>query len=213
MNHQTEALPGMATPPQQATTPTVYLEVDGKPHPANDCHWIEIAACGCIGGVSRAGSRIGSNGEPTVYYTGQDAFLRDKPKVVREYEEKTSGSRYQLITHQQFRETYSPQMGPCLHTPPWGIEPLPCPDGWAWKTTDGSGDRSTFRRHLVPAATGENDIHKVTAICGKEATRWRWKGESHHLYDTIPCGKCLKQAPNAVSVTPAVVDVPTGDLL
>lgn len=210
MSQQT-ALPGMAGA-QAASPATVYLEVDGKPHPARDCHWIEIAPCGCIGGVSRAGDRIGQNGEMKVFYTGSDAFLSDRPKPVREYEESL-GSTYKLITHQQYRDTYSKQMSAkCPHTPKWGTEPLPKPEGWAWQTTDRFGTRRTFRRHLVPSpAAGSSGMDKTVALCGKVESQWMWKGESNDLYDTVPCAKCIKRAPDAPA--PAVVDVPTGGLL
>lgn len=220
MNHQTEALPGMAGPQQQ--TATVYLEVDGQPHPATDCHWIEIASCGCIAGISRAAMGGPEFGYPlAVDYTGEDAFHRDSPKVKRE-ESRKHGMTYLLITNDQYRDTYMEQMsGTCPHTPKWGIDPIPVPDGWAWKTTDGTGDRRSYRKHLVPPGADDNDLHKAAAMCGKVASLWRWRGESHDLWDTVPCAKCEKRAratSPAIVDLPAlaatgVVDVPTGGLL
>jgi hypothetical protein len=184
----------------------ILLEVDGKPHPATDCHWIEIASCGCIGGVSRAYSA----GE--LYSTGEDAFLRDKPKVVREYE-LTFGSRWQLITNQQYRDTYAAQMSvDCPHTPKWGIPVIPVPDGSVWMTADGIG-RSSYRKHIVPDDIVKDRDPKIrvrgrgTALCGKESNYWF----SHiaYLTDTIPCKKCVTRA-NETSPAP---ETPDGALL
>lgn len=204
------ALPGMPGITSQPPT-IVYLEVDGKPHPATDCHWIQIATCGCIAAVARAGYRAGGrdSGELVIWHTGEDAFLRDMPKVVREYEQ-TRGWRYQLITNKQYGDTYMEQMkGTCPHTPQWGHVPVPMPDGWTWGSLDGIGRRSTYRKHIVPAEK-PNDMVKMAALCGKEDTAWRWKMDRFDLYDTIPCAKCVKVANDTSPALPGVVDV--GDL-
>lgn len=173
----------------------MYLEVDGKPHPATDCHWLEISPCGCIAGISRAAYRTGRAPDIRieVRYSGEDAFFDDRPKAVREYE-LNRGLRYQLITNEQYRATYAEQMSAkCSHTPKWGIEPLPVPDGWVWKTVDGSAGRSTYRRHLVPTEITDR-YADVAALCGKKAGGWRWSDDWHRMYDTVPCSKCVKRA-------------------
>lgn len=181
---------------ETAAPATVYLEVDGKPEPATRCHWIEISPCGCVAGISRAS--IGGPGWPgglplQVYYAGADAFLRDRPKAVREYE-ATLGHTYQLITGQQYRDTYMALMGNCSHTPKWGLEPTPVPDGWAWQTTDRGYGRNSYRKHIVPARVDAGDMAEVTALCGKTEKQWRWSGEWHHMTDTVPCKKCATTA-------------------
>lgn len=209
MNAQA-TLPGMAGAQQNPAT--VYLDVDGKPHPAADCHWIEIAPCGCIGGVARAGDRVGANGQPVVYTTGADAFFQDKPKVVREYE-LSQGLRFQLITHQQYSDTYMELMkGSCPHTPTWGHTPVPLPEGWTWQCSDGIG-RRTHRKHIVPAEIPEGHRGKIAALCGNEDYGFAWGGDWHHLMDTVPCKKCIKHANDTSPGLPGVVDVPTGDAL
>lgn len=195
-----------------STIATVYLEVDGKPHPASDCHWIEIAACGCISGSSYAESA----GE--IHTSGPDAFRWDTPKVVHEYHLANSGSTFKLITHQQFKDTYAEQMrGDCPHTPRWGIVPIPVPDGWTWMTTDSGFGRRTFRKHIVPADTpvvegSRTKMRKqATALCGKAESIWY--DSRSFLHDTIPCAKCVKVANDTSPALPGVVDVPTGDTL
>jgi hypothetical protein len=184
----------------------ILLEVDGEPHPATRCRWIEISPCGCISGLTRAYVA----GE--LHRTGEDAFLRDRPKVVRDYE-MTLGSRYKLITAEQYHDTYAAQMGVhCPHTPQWGMPVIPVPDGWVWMTTDGVG-RSSYRKHIVPDDIEKDPDPQIrvrgsgTALCGKDSSYWF--SHQMRLVDTIPCKKCVTRA-NETSPAP---ETPDGALL
>lgn len=169
------------------STATIYLEVDGQPVAASQCHWLQIAPCGCICGVAGAGFR------DEVHTTGEDAFHYDDPKVKREQSRK-QGITYKLVTLEQYRAKWAEKMqANCPHTPRWGIDPIPVPDGWTWMTTDPYGGRMTYRKHLVPIGS---QIYlyplKPKALCGKEDALW--SNEDHNLSDTVPCAKCEKRA-------------------
>lgn len=190
----------------QTKSPTIYFEVDGKPQPATNCHWIEIALCGCVAAIHVAAYEV--QGKVTVHNTAEDAFFGELPKVVREYEQSL-GRSYRLITHQQYRDTYMDQMkGSCPHTPQWGVTPTPIPDGWSWQCSDGIG-RRTHRKHIVPTEPPVGRHGKVSALCGKEDYAFAWGGEWHHLTDTVPCGNCTKRANDTSPALPVLLtDVP-----
>jgi hypothetical protein len=180
----------------------VYLEVDGEPQLATDCHWLEIASCGCVGGVSRAMSA----GE--VHFTGEDAFHCDSPKVKRE-ESRKQGITYKLVTLEQYRGEWADKMrAGCTHTPKWGIDPIPVPDGWTWKTLDANFGRRSYRKHIVPVEGDADWRVQTAALCGKAHTYW--KDSRGMLSDCVPCAKCEKLArTNPPDPIPAaVVDVP-----
>lgn len=180
---------------------TVYFEVDGKPHPATDCHWLEIASCGCPSAIHVAAYEL--SGELTVHHTAEAAFFHDTPRVVQEYE-KTLGHSYKLITHQQYRDTYIKQFqSTCPHSPQWGIPAVPVPVGWTWKCSDGIG-RRTHRKHIVQTETPDGSREKAAALCGKETYGWAWGAEAHHLFQTVPCSKCVKRAHEKSPALPIV---------
>lgn len=189
---------------------TIYLEVDGQPVPAKDIVWLQYAPCGCISGVS-------SINQFEIFTDGEEAFERDTPKVVREHR-RTEGFTFKAVTTAQYRETFADQFrGPCKCTPQWGIDPIPVPEGWAWRTTDGAVvGRSSFRKHIVPVAPEGDGMAKLIALCGKEESGWRWRGK-HYLDDTIPCAKCEKRARETSPVlvpVGSVADVPVaGEVL
>lgn len=171
-------------------TSTVYLEVDGKPHPAADLHWLGIEPCGCVGGVSRALSA----GE--LHQSGEDAFHRDDPKVKREQSRKR-GVTYKLITHQQYRDTWMKRLqADCPHTPKWGVEPIPVPEGWTWKTLDGYLGSRSYRKHIVPIVENPGIRNPTAAACGAVDKRSYWRDDRDRLSDCVPCSKCEKVAHN-----------------
>jgi hypothetical protein len=191
------------------TTAPIYFEVDGKPQPATNCHWIEIATCGCIAAIHVAAYEV--RGELTVHNTAEDAFFSDLPKVVREYEQSL-GRTYRLITHQQYRDTYMDQMkGSCPHTPQWGEVPVPVPDGWSWKCSD-SVVRRTHRKHIVPDEMPQGGRTQVAALCGKKEYDFAWRGDEwHDLAHKVPCKKCVKRADETSPALPGVLDMKTGE--
>lgn len=191
--------------------PAIYIEVDGKPVPAKDIVWLQYAPCGCISGVS-------SINQFEIFTDGEEAFERDTPKVVREYR-RTEGFTFKAVTTEQYRDTYADQFkGPCKCTPQWGIDPIPVPEGWTWRTTDGTTvGRNSFRKHIIPAVAGDS-MAKVSALCGKEESQWRWRDDKFgDLHDTIPCAKCEKRARDTSPVlvpVGGVTDVPVaGEVL
>jgi hypothetical protein len=169
------------------TTATIYLEVCGQPVAASKCHWLQIAPCGCMSGISRASSA----GE--VHLTGEDAFNWDTPKVVRDRDAKL-GFTYLLVTMEQYRaDWYEKFKIGCQCTPMWGIDPTPVPAGWTWMTTDPYGGRRTHRKHLVPVGSeAYQQGVKPKALCGKEDSMWC--DDSRYMDDTVECGKCEKRA-------------------
>lgn len=175
---------------------TIYLEVDGQPHPAKDIVWLEIAPCGCICGVS-------SINQYEIFTDGEAAFHSDDSKPVREKYIRL-GFTFQAVTTAQYRAVHTDRFRkPCTCTPQWGVDPIPVPDGWTWMTTDSHLGRTTHRRHLVPAGsdTYQHGV-KPPALCGVKNTRWNL--QDRYLNDTAECTNCEKQAR---ATSPVLVDV------
>ncbi len=175
---------------------TIYLEVDGKPHPAKDIVWLEIAPCGCICGVS-------SINQFEIFTDGEAAFHSDEPKPVREKYIRL-GYTFQAVTTEQYRTVHADRFREsCKCTPQWGVDPIPVPDGWTWMTTDSYNGNRTHRKHLVVVGSeGYQQGVKTPALCGTRSVRWSI--ESNYLDDAVECANCEKQARDT---SPVLVDI------
>lgn len=166
----------------------IYLEVDGKPVPASECDWIVIAPCGCLEGVMVVQSKYCETPRALTADDARREFHTNKVAAKRSLDE---GFQFKLVTHDQFRAM---AFGDCTHTPKWGVERAPLPDGYAWATLDGHFGRKTHLKHMVPAGVfprpGEKYPERdVKALCGNAAKGW-WDDDEHLLWDCEPCLKC-----------------------
>lgn len=174
----------------------IYLEVDGKPVPAKDVVWLQIAPCGCISGVTSINSF-------EIFTDGEAAFHRDDPKPIRERQQRL-GFTYQAVTTEQYKTVHADRFKQhCSHNPQWGIDPIPVPAGWTWMTTDPYGGRLSHRKHIVPSGSETYRAGiKPTALCGKQDSMW--SNQDRHLFDTAECRKCEQRARDT---SPVLIEV------
>lgn len=169
---------------------TVYLEHGGKPVPARDLAWYTIAPCGCTSGVQTTDAGEGG----MILATEQQAWDNGLgAKAIRDLR-RAQGFTYEL----GFRADVVTRMsGTCPHTPQWGIEKTPIPDGHHWAHAGGRARRI----HLVPGTP--TDHYRITvenwrddappqALC--DAKEYSWDVGPWLPSEYLECGKCAKAA-------------------
>ena len=172
------------------TTPTAYLEYEGAPVPARELAWYTIAPCGCTEGVQTTDA--GDNG--MLLTTEQQAWDNGMgSKAIRD-RDRALGCKMELGRRADVTTRLG---GDCPHTPKWGMEKTPTPDGHHWAHAGGRARRI----HLVPGTPTEHyritvenwrDDAKIAALCGAEEYSWdtgRWL-----ISDYLECGKCATAA-------------------
>jgi hypothetical protein len=166
----------------------VYLEVEGKPTPVAQCHWIEVAPCGCVNGIMVADMR------DSVITTAEQAAAFMAPNKVALKRDIENGITHRLVSRDTF-DIKTQLTGVCLHKPKWGVADVTPPEGYVWGTKDSGYGRHTWVKHLTPAdGTTTEDVWRCTpdlpALCGAKP-KWSWKGDDEWvLRDCVPCRKC-----------------------
>jgi hypothetical protein len=185
-------------------TVKVMFEIDGEPVAADDASWYEFALCGCCCGAMSVvvGDDVYADEESVWKHLFPNATLRKR-------------TREQGFTQKLgLRKDCAALLGAgakCPHTPKYGVERTPKPEGHRWAQEDG---RTRGRmKHLVQGEFDKQDRlwsydPKVSALCGRESTAWA--GGWHHV-DGLPectrCAKTAKKMPEQTPKPPAVVDV------
>lgn len=168
---------------------TVYLEFEGQPVPAHDLAWFTVEPCGCTSGVQTTDAGEGGTTATTEDQAWEASMM---PKPIRDKERK-AGTRMELGRRQDVSARLG---GDCPHTPRWGREKTPTPDGHAWVHAGGRARRV----HLVPGEPTQHritvinwrDDDPITALCGEEHYSWdAWPGLRS---DYLECGKCAAAA-------------------
>lgn len=160
---------------------TIYFEVDGQPAPADECTWVVIAPCGCECSWSLAR-----------YTRSEDEAWQgfSHSKAARKRDEKL-GFRMTIMRHKDIKVSDD-----CPHTPKWGVEPRPTPEGHTWATKH---DSRTV--HLVPVVIEKDSITdgfgagraEVTAAC-KRVSAYVWSTRLHTFWGRTDCAACTAAA-------------------
>lgn len=129
----------------------VTVEINGANHPIANGSWYLVAPCGCTAGVTVMecmGVAKLSEGE------AWEAFYDRKD--MREHD-KNLGFRVEVGLRQEVTQRMGQE---CQHTPRYGHEETPVPEGHQWGLS-----RST-RIHLYEST--EKALWRKTALCGAE---------------------------------------------
>lgn len=188
-------------------TVKLMFEIDGQPVAANDASWYEVAPCGCTCGVMSV--VVGD----TVYADEEAVWKHHFPNATLRARTRKQGFTQRLGLRKDCQELLGAK---CPHTPTYGVEKTPKPDGHRWAREDGSTNGRL--KHLVPGEFNEHERlwsrHPgASALCGRESTAWA--GGWHHVDGLPECTRCAKAAKQIAAGTvepqplpsPAVVDV------
>lgn len=161
----------------------LMFTIDGAPTPADDCTWYEIAPCGCY-----CGAMLAVVGD-AVYATEEQVWRHREPNAEQRRRQIAAGFTQKLDLRSKVVELLTPQ---CEHTPTWGVEATPIPEGYAWFREDGYKAKGR-RIHLVPASAAEWKVgERPAALCGAASNLWR---TGSHVTSGIPeCTRCQKAA-------------------
>lgn len=159
----------------------IYFDIDGQPVPADECTWVVTAPCGCECSWHMARYCLTED-------EAWDGF--SSSKAARRRDEKL-GYRMKIIRHKDIRIQED-----CPHTPRWGVEPRPTPDGHTWATKHGS--RSV---HLLPIVIEKDAIldafvgkgAEIAALC-KRASAWSWSTRWGSFEGRTDCAACTATA-------------------
>lgn len=174
----------------------IFIMVAGKPVDLESVSWIQVAPCGCTSAVTIAYSDYGA-GPAHVVATAEQAEHRFGSSVAERKQDKDRG-----FTVKPIRRGDLDSME-CHHSPKWGVEPRPTPDGTKW-AVGGYYNERTRVLHLVPASSVETDDEKVAdghwraiSLCNVEKVRWtaRWPDTD----GKVECKRCIKVATEAVA--------------
>lgn len=177
----------------------IYLDIDDTPVDLAELHWEQIAPCGCISAVHIAFSDYG-RGEPLVITTAEQAALESTPSKAEREQDAERGFVWRVGRRADIKGWKD-----CPHSPKWGVEPRPLPDGMRW-AAGGWHDNRTRTLHLVPESvvtTEERQVpwaeSKATTLCGTE--KYPWSSRWHEVDGKVECKRCWKKAVEALAVS------------
>lgn len=157
----------------------IYIEIDGTPVPIDECTWVKVAPCGCECGWSLA--------EYSPTYDEAWKSLGGS-KQERERDEKL-GFTLKIGRHTDIRIKDG-----CTHTPRWGVDPIPTPEGHSW-----AASYQSRRLHLVPLVIEEDGLVINTAappvktLCGR-ASGTAWSRRGYDIEGLVECTACERAA-------------------
>lgn len=157
--------------------------------------WQEIAPCGCVSGVTVAAHSdeliVTAEQAGRHFASSSDEYDRDVQR----------GYSWRAREHKKGVEELQTQ---CPHTPKWGVDQAPVPDGYVWAAVHALGARPK-RTHLVPItavqAVKDKDFSAldVRSLCRKTKAYW-WKDDWHVLDGKIECDHCIAAAKKRMAV-------------
>ncbi|WP_343466390.1 hypothetical protein AAI421_14650 [Rhodococcus aetherivorans] len=161
--------------------PKIYVEIEGTPVPIEECTWVQTAPCGCECAWTVA------RYHPT-YDDAWNTFSSSKKE--RERNEKR-GFKVKIVRHKDIRIKDD-----CTHTPKWGVEPPPTPEGYSW-----AASLESRALHLVPVVIemGETTSldcgpkETIKTLCGR-ASAWVWSRRWYETEGLIECVSCERAA-------------------
>jgi hypothetical protein len=164
----------------------IKFEIDGQLVDPDDASWYHYAPCGCCCGVTCTVDHDG------LLATEDEAFKDLYPNAALRKQQADLGFTMRLGLRSKVRELINTK---CPHTPVWGVERTPVPDGHGW-VIDADQTPSRRRKHIVPGDYTEglkfSGGKQVTALCDR--TTWAWDGRKGWLYQVAECTRCAKAA-------------------
>ncbi len=166
----------------------VFLETQDGRLDLTDLAWQEIAPCGCVSGVTVAATDeliVSAEQAGRHFASSSDEHKRDVEL----------GYNWRAREHHKAVEELQSK---CPHTPKWGVEETPVPEGFVWAAVDALGPRQR-RTHLVrvtavQAAKDSNySAGHSRSLCGRRKAFW-WKDEWYVKDGLIECDGCVKAA-------------------
>lgn len=177
-------------------TANVTVEIDGQTYPVSDARWLQIAPCGCINGCTLVDHRP----HGPVILDVEQAWKEFKDSAEALRRDKAAG----FVMRLAHRSEVQKMTVECPHTPKWGVDVAPIPDGYTWAAPDMMPD-SRARMHLVPGAHDRearyvlgdkawdwrDDTATLTSLCGKKGRMWstHWSTSG-----TVTCLRCEAKA-------------------
>ncbi|MDQ0377925.1 hypothetical protein [Amycolatopsis thermophila] len=181
---------------------SLMFEVDGKALPADDCSWLLIAPCGCPCGITVIG-----RGDD-VLATAEQAMKAFVPNAEQRRRDAKAGWKVRLGLRKEVHQL----VDDCKHTPRWGVEKTPIPEGHVWARQVVSVRRGNGRRkHLVPVIGVENRSEgrygagETPALCG--SSTWHWSDKWWDVNDYPECVRCQR----AARALPSIASTPGTD--
>jgi hypothetical protein len=167
------------------TTKTAFLvEIDGKPHPIDDCSWLMFAPCGCMSGICMMHEDTMSE---------EQAWVSFEPNAEQRRRDQKAG--FGVVAG--LRTAVKDLGDKCPHTPTWGVAKTPIPDGYQWARQYSSVPGR--RKHLVPDIGVENyrekrwGAEKTAPLCGSKP-EFHWSTEWYALDCAPECLRCVAKA-------------------
>ncbi|OQQ23354.1 hypothetical protein A6411_23885 [Prescottella equi] len=158
----------------------IYLEVDGKPVPARELVWEMTAPCGC----ACAWTTVRQDS-----LTEDQAWRSMATSAAMVKRDKKRGFTTTLVLRSDSRI----KEGVCEHSPQWGVQPKPMPDGYTWAASAHAKAKATHLVPLVIERESESPFgDEVSAICGRSASR-QWSTQWWCIDGLIECADCWKK--------------------
>lgn len=167
----------------------LLFQINDQTVPADDASWYTVAPCGCTSGVMLA--VVGD----TVYADETTVWKHLTPNAEQRRREQALGFKVEIGLRKDVRTRL---VIDCEHTPKWGVEKTPIPDGHQWARENSHTGRSR-RLHLVPDLPDRGiDYERHVSLCSTDRRLWsaQW-----HMTDGLP--ECTKCARNAVDMAKA----------
>lgn len=172
----------------------IKFEIDGQVVDPDDASWYHYAPCGCCCGVTCTINRDG------LLATEDDAFADLHPNAALRKQQRDLGFTMCLGFRSEVRERVLTE---CPHSPQWGVERTPVPDGHGW-CVDLEQTLSRSRKHIVPGDYSDGvKFERVSALCGR--TTMAWDGRKGWLYQVAECTRCVAAAKNLAKAGTAEV--------
>lgn len=170
------------------TDPAIYLMVDGKSVPATSCDWLLAAPCGCVCGLTVV---AGPHGVRAL--TAAAALAEFIPNAEKRKRDVKVGWTVRLTADRRAACDEMTLPNGCPHTPQWGVEPRPTPDGWTW-----AAHYNARRLHLAPTeAVADKAWRTATTLCLSEG--YGWSAAIYNVNYLPECARCLKKAAQLIT--------------
>lgn len=170
----------------------IYVNVNGAPVDLAEVSWYMKAPCGCISGVTLAWL---PNSDHVITTAEQASASFHDTKAERQKYEALGFSCFAGLTS----DVGTLLTVKCDHTPRFGYEQPPTPEGWAW-ARGGYWGNYTRTLHLVPTAAVRTEDHnpdrdhwQATSICGT-ADKSNWDNRRWETDGRVECKKCIAKA-------------------
>lgn len=176
----------------------IKFEIDGQMVAPEDASWYLTAPCGCCCGVS-----LTVRTEDEVVATEEQMWRVWEPNAEKRKRQRAAGFTTVLGLRADVKERVVLH---CPHTPTWGVERTPVPDGYCWAAPT----ESPRRKHLVADEFDRDWLFgPAEVLCGN--TTRGWTSNRSLLMDLAECVRCQRRA-NALAPSSPVEGTTTTEV-